>query len=91
MKKVLLVTLVACGVSGMSTAYASDDKCSVPLSEWQPREALQQKLEKDGWTVKRIKTDDGCYEAYAIDEKGRRVEVYFNPKTFDMVKMKVED
>jgi len=61
------------------------------MSDWQSREALQQKLEADGWKVNRIKTDDGCYEAYAIDEKGQRIEAYFNPKTFKIVKMKVKD
>jgi hypothetical protein len=61
------------------------------MSEWQPPEALQQKLSEDGWDVKRIKTEDGCYEAYAIDEQGRQVEAYFDPKTFDVVELKIED
>jgi len=60
------------------------------MAEWQPREALQQKLQAAGWNVKKLKTEDGCYEAYAIDDKGRRVEAYFDPKTLETVKVKVE-
>jgi hypothetical protein len=29
--------------------------------------------------VRRIKEDGGCYEVYAPDEKGQRMEVYFHP------------
>ena len=44
---------------------------------------LQCKLTADGWKVRQVKTDNGCYEVYGFDSTGRRVEIYFNPKTFD--------
>tara|TARA_R110002072_G_scaffold241713_2_gene400578 strand:- start:333 stop:611 length:279 start_codon:yes stop_codon:yes gene_type:complete len=92
MKRTLLTTALVLGIMGAGTAFASDDdSCDVKMVDWQPVEALQQKLEADGWKVNRIKTDDGCYEVYAIDDKGRRIEAYFNPKSFDMVKMEIED
>lgn len=92
MKRTLLATALVLGIMGAGTAFASnDDRCNVPMADWQPVKALQQKLEADGWKVNRIKTDDGCYEVYAIDDKGRRIEAYFNPKSFDMVKMEIED
>lgn len=91
MNRTLLATALAVGIAGASAALADSDRCNVPMAEWQPVEALQQKLEADGWKVRRIKTDDGCYEAYAVDDKGRRVEAYFNPKSFDLVKMELED
>jgi hypothetical protein len=71
------------------TALASD-KCSVPQAEWQPQEALQQKLEGDGWKIKKIKVDDGCYEVYGTDGQGKRMEVYFDPKSFAVVKSNSE-
>ncbi len=91
MKRTLLATVVALGTVGGATAGLASDGCNVPMADWQPREALQQKLEADGWQVNRIKTDDGCYEAYAIDDAGRRVEAYFNPQTFEVVQLEVED
>lgn len=91
MNRKLITLALAFGIMGAGAAYASDNRCDVPMSEWQPQEALQQKLEADGWKVNRIKVDDGCYEAYAIDAKGQRIEAKFNPKTFEMVKMEIED
>jgi len=90
MKRTCLTTAVVLGILGAGPALASEH-CDAPMSEWQPPEALQQKLSEDGWDVKRIKTEDGCYEAYAIDEQGRQVEAYFDPKTFDVVELKIED
>ena len=90
MKSTLFFAAITFGVLGAGAAVASD-RCNVPLSEWQPREALQQKLEAEGWKVKRIKTENGCYEAYALDRKGGRIEAYFNPKTFEIVKAAAED
>ena len=88
MKKTILrfATVAAVAFTGMAAAQASDDYCKVPMSEWQPTEALEQMLTQKGWEVRRIKQDDGCYEVYAMDEKGHRRETYFNPKTFEIVK-----
>ncbi|MBX3568143.1 MAG: PepSY domain-containing protein [Rhizobiaceae bacterium] len=61
------------------------EKCDVPLADWQPREALEAKLKSDGWQIQAIKSEDGCYEASAIDAKGEPVDAYFNPKTFERV------
>jgi len=84
-----MATMMSMLVAG--TAAAGGNRCNIPASEWQSREALQKKLEAEAWTVRRIKTDDGCYEAYAIDRHGRRVEAHFNPKTLERIKMKGDD
>ncbi|MBL8583403.1 MAG: PepSY domain-containing protein, partial [Rhizobiaceae bacterium] len=64
--KFILPCILAAGTTLAGSAFAAE-KCDVPMAEWQPREALQSKLETDGWKVRTIKTEDGCYEAYAID------------------------
>jgi hypothetical protein len=43
---------------------------------------------KEGWQVRRIKVDGGCYEVYAVDPKGARVEAYFHPVTLEPVPTK---
>ena len=58
-------------------------QCNVPTDQWQPREALQKKLESEGWKVRSIKTEHGCYEAKALDANGKRLEAVFDPKTLD--------
>jgi hypothetical protein len=92
MRSKLVTTVLAAAFAtalGAGTAAASD-KCSAPKAEWQPQEALLQKLQGEGWKVKKIKTDDGCYEVYGTDAGGKRREAYFDPRTFTVVKSSSE-
>jgi hypothetical protein len=89
MKRSFYITILLATLG--AGAAAASERCSVPMSDWQPREALQKKLEDEGWKVSRIKTDDGCYEVKATDKEGRRVEASYNPKTFEQVKFELED
>ena len=54
-------------------------------SGWKTMDELRAQLTKQGWRVRRIKEDGGCYEVYAINAKGQRVESYFHPVTFQHV------
>lgn len=94
--KNIIIASVASAVFALSavSAHADQDydkKCNAPMAEWQPRENLQQMLETDGWQVKRIKTEDGCYEVYALDKDGKRIEAYFDPKSLKMLRKKSDD
>jgi len=40
--------------------------------------------------MRRIKVDGGCYEVYALNDKGERVEAYFHPQTLEPVPTKKE-
>jgi hypothetical protein len=42
-------------------------------------------LKEKGWEVRNVKIDGGCYEVYALDDKGERVEAYFHPVTLERV------
>ena len=42
-------------------------------------------LQSDGLTVKQIKTESGCYEVYATDASGKRVNVAYNAETLQKV------
>ena len=67
------------GTSGHATGLATCD--SGPKSGWQPVEKLEQQLKEKGYVVRRVKEDGGCYEVYALNEKGERGEFYFHPVT----------
>jgi len=58
---------------------------SGPQSGWKPQASLKQQLTSQGWQVRNIKVDGGCYEVYALNEKGERVESYYHPVTFEHV------
>ena len=61
---------------------------SGPQEGWQPQATLEKQLTDKGWKINRIKIDGGCYEVYAIDEQGKRVEAYFHPDTLAPVPTK---
>ena len=80
----VFVSLALLGATGVhATGLATCD--SGPETSWQPQEKLDKQLTERGWKIRRIKVDGGCYEVYAFDEKGERVEAYFHPKTLSLV------
>jgi len=87
-----IVTLALLGgmvsTSAFATGLATCD--SGPQESWQPQAKLEQQLKDKGWQVRKIKVDGGCYEVYALNEKGERVEAYFHPKTLEAVPTKKE-
>lgn len=73
---------MACLVAGPA---AADRDCRVPLADWQPREALQKKLEAEGWTVISIRTDDGCYKVRAVKAGGDRLKAKYDPARLEPI------
>ena len=63
----------------------AEDRCTVPEADWRPVEELKADLTAKGWTISNVKTEDGCYEVYATDETGKKVEIFFDPLTFAAV------
>ncbi|NLH83481.1 MAG: PepSY domain-containing protein [Phyllobacteriaceae bacterium] len=63
----------------------ADDHCTVPLTDWQPREVLQRKLESEGLTVEAIRSHDGCYGVVVRDAQGRAAKIRFDPATLERV------
>ena len=53
----------------------------VSKSEWMSETALEEKLVNEGWKVRRMKVDGGCWEVYGTTPEGKRVEAYFHPAT----------
>jgi hypothetical protein len=88
----LLMPVIMCALSCVfigsvsATGLATCD--SGPKAGWQPVEKLEQALKAKGYTVRRIKEDGGCYEVYALNEKGERGEYYFHPVTLEAVPIK---
>ena len=92
MKKSLLslsiTAALLCSTAAFATGLATCN--SGPEENWIPSAELEKKLTEAGWTIRRIKVDGGCYEVYAINEKGERVEAYFDPLTLEPVPTSTE-
>lgn len=90
MMKQMAAAIVVLAFAGFGTARADDD-CHVPMEQWQPREAVQTMAAGRGWTVTRIKIDDGCYEIRGTDKGGRSFKAKIDPATLEIVKLRYRD
>src|SRR6188474_1762334 len=81
-----LLGVVLAPTAAQATGLATCD--SGPKEGWQPQAKLEKQLIAQKWQVRRIKVDGGCYEVYAMNEKGERVEAYFHPVTLAPVPTK---
>lgn len=86
LRPALFVLALLISPFGHATGLATCD--SGPREGWQPVAKLEAQLKERGWTVRRVKEDGGCYEVYALDDKGQRVEAYFHPVTLAPVPTK---
>lgn len=84
------MVLAILAIMPMGAALA-DDRCFVPMAEWQPRDAVIRLAKANGWAVRRIKIDDGCYQIDGRDAEGRRIEVTVHPATLQVVRIEHED
>lgn len=83
--RIAIATAALMGLAALSPAFAEEAKCNQPESSWKPVDELKTKLTTEGWTISNVKTDEGCYEVYGKDKDGNKVEVYFDPVTFEKV------
>lgn len=82
--RLLLCALLAGAAAGASAH--GDVKCKAyPKEQWKSHEELAKKLAAEGWTIRRMEASKTCYEVYAKDPQGKRVEAFFDPVTFARV------
>ncbi len=89
MRKTLTILAILAGLPAVPAL--AEEGCFVPMSDWQPREAVVKLAEARGWTVRRIKIDDGCYEIDGKDPAGKRIEVTVHPSTLEVLKIEQEE
>jgi hypothetical protein len=85
--KLLATLALALVIAGPALA---EDTCTVPADKAQSKDTLKAQLETEGWTVKQIKDDQGCYEVYASKADGTRMEKLFDPATLEMLDVEAD-
>jgi len=92
MQKFVLAAIAAGFIATPVMASESEMSCGdAPRDQWMSEQALKEKAAGMGYDVRSVKIEDGCYEVYAIDAKGMKAEVYFNPVTGESVRSKMDD
>ena len=90
MRKSLAIMTFFGPLTAAGVALADDD-CSVPMEQWQPRTTVETMAQAQGWTVRRIKIDDGCYELEGRDAEGREIEATVDPATLAIIRIEREE
>jgi hypothetical protein len=74
--------VVALSLAGRAVA---DDECWAPMTDWQPRQAVESLAKNQGWTVRRVTVHDGCYRVFGHDQTGKDIRVTLNPVTLEII------
>lgn len=77
------IPLLAALLTATALPVFAEDICRVEKAAWRPVDELKSELTEKGWTISNVKEEDGCYEVYAKDADGHRVEIFFDPATFE--------
>jgi hypothetical protein len=86
MKTLMLACTAVTIAAGPAMAQEHKDKCEpMAKEEWRAQADLERMLVNKGWKIDRVKITNGCYEVYARDAKNDKKEVFFHPKTLQVV------
>lgn len=83
MKSILLIVAIALPIVFPIQLHATGRMECEPVdkADWISETSLKEKLIAEGWKVRRMKEDGGCWEVYGTTPEGERVEAYFHPAT----------
>ncbi|MFZ2155624.1 PepSY domain-containing protein [Bradyrhizobium sediminis] len=85
-KIAMLATAALLATATIANAGSLGRPCtSAPQSQWLSLDALQAKIEAQGYKVQKAKLKAACGELYTIDKNGSRVELFVDPTSAAIV------
>lgn len=82
MKTIILATLLLASASiGAARAEEGQNCTQAAKDKWLSEDIIKEKAKAAGLDMRRVKVEGSCYEVYAMDAKGNKVETLFNPET----------
>lgn len=66
--------------------WAAADCLVYPKEDWVSETTFKKALAEEGYKIKKFKIDGNCYEMYGLNKEGKKVEIYFDMKTMEIVK-----
>ena len=73
------------------TAALAGANCKAnPKAEWMTEGDAKAKLVAQGYKIDKFKIDGNCYEIYGSNKDGKKVEIYFDTRSLDVVKAEVK-
>jgi hypothetical protein len=71
-------------------AWAGANCKANPKADWMSEADAKAKLVAQGYKIAKFKIDGNCYEIYGTNKDGKKVEIYFDTKSLDVVKAEIE-
>jgi len=84
--KHFIVAAAFVAVAVPATSWAGANCAANPKSQWMSEADAKAKIEAAGYKIEKFKIDGNCYEIYGTSKDGKKVEIYFDTKTLDVVK-----
>jgi hypothetical protein len=82
--------VLATALVSSCAAFAKADCTAHPKGEWMKESDARAQLEAQGYKIKKFKVDGNCYEIYGHNKEGKKVEIYYDTKTLDVVKSEID-
>lgn len=92
MRKLLIPSVLALALAGGAVgALADSSPDKVAAAGSMSVEQVTSRLQSQGYSVKKIKFDDGRYKVKAIDSTGQKEKLTVNPQTGDVMSKGSDD
>jgi hypothetical protein len=92
MRKVLIPSAFAVALAcSAGFAMADNSPGKVAAAGSVSVEQITNRLQSQGYTVRKIKFDDGRYKVKAVDASGHKEKLYVNPQTGDVMSKGADD
>jgi len=91
MRKIITIAATSLMIAVAIPVYASSDDASCGQSaagQHLSAQDIKDKAAGMGYSVRNVKRENGCFEVYATNKEGARVELYMNPVTGAILKIK---
>ena len=86
LRSTLLATALILVAAPAFAAGTTPVTCAtVDASKFAPQTKLEDMLKGQGLTVRQVKTEKGCYEVYATDKAGKKINNAYNAETLEQV------
>ena len=90
MKPLISIAVLGAATLFSAAAFAKADCKAYPKAEWMSEADAKAKIAAQGYTISKFKVDGNCYEIYGKSKEGKKVEIYFDAKTLDVVRSEIE-
>lgn len=84
-KTTFLAAAVLASASAAQASSLGRPCTTAPQAQWLSVQALQAKVEAQGYKVQKAKVKKACGEFYTIDKTGAAVELFVDPTSGDIV------